>query len=778
MAAQGKKPKIKKKLLYRMKIKLIIGCAFILIGFIAILCKLVYIKNVKGETYKEMVLAQQRYDSIEIPYRRGDILDRNGTPLATSVKVYNLIMEPAIILQEGDKEFKDENDNVRSYRDVTLDALRTYFSLSDEEIQTALADEKSLYKVMRKKLTYDEVAPFNEYLTTKSGTHVTGVWLEDEYQRTYPYNTLACQVLGFTASGNVGNSGLEQYYNEELNGVNGRQYGYLTSDQTLQRTTRNPENGYSIITSLDANIQIICEEEIAKFMSQTGAKNVSVLAMDPNNGEILAIANSYTFDCNHPYNDSTIEYQFAKGDGSYSYERTELIYPGQTEEQASTEEGQPEDGNTESTASEQPDGTESANNGDNADNPDESGTEDTTEAPEPQTVTTMLTAPTGAELVAQLTDEEKIEALNKVWRNYVISDTFEPGSTFKPFTVAAGLEENIIHDGDTFYCGGNLVVVEGQKPVGCHKLSGHGILTVEEAIMQSCNVSLMQIVQSEGSSVFYRYEKAFGFGSKTYVDLPGEANTSGLFYSEDNLNPMELATSSFGQGQNVSMIQLGSAFCSVINGGAYYEPHIMRQVVNENGSVITDNGGTVLRRTISEDTSRLLRRYMYNTVEAGTGKKARIEGYTIGGKTGTAEKVPRGNNNYVISFIGFAPVEKPQIVIYVTVDEPKVADQANSGVASLIAHDIFERVLPYMNIFQSGTTVDDGSPAIDELAVPVEADENATTAAPGEAGSTEEGNPEEGNTAEPAGSPEDGSTSEPAVTPEDGGTTEQAASQE
>ena len=245
----------------------------------------------------------------------------------------------------------------------------------------------------------------------------------------------------------------------------------------------------------------------------------------------------------------------------------------------------------------------------------------------------------------------------------------------------------------------------------------------------------MQIVQAEGASCFYKYEKAFGFGNKTYVDLPGEANTSALVYKEEGLNPMELATSSFGQGQNVSMIQLATAFCSIVNGGDYYEPHIMKQIVNENGSVIVDNDATILRRTVSEETSSLLREYMYQTVEAGTGKKARIEGYTIGGKTGTAEKQPRGNDNYIISFIGFAPVEKPQIVLYVTVDEPNVGDQANSGVASVIAHDIFERVLPYLNIFQSGTTVDDGSPAEDELAVPVEVDPNSTTEAP----ATEEG---------------------------------------
>lgn len=735
MAAQGKKRKVKKKFLHRMKIKLTVGCGIILAGFIVVLCRLVFLENTKGEEYAETVLSQQRYDSISIPYRRGDILDRNGMALATSEKVYNLIIEPAIILQEGEKTFKDENDNIRTYQEVTVEALKTYFSLTDEEIQEALADEGSFYKIMKKKLSYEEVEPFNEYLTTKSGAYVTGVWLEDEYQRYYPYENLACQVIGFTASGNVGNSGLEQYYNEELNGIEGRQYGYLTSDQTLQRTTRDPENGYSIVTTLDTNIQMICEEEIAAFMAETGAKNVSVLAMDPNSGEIFALANSYKFNCNNPYDTSAIYYQFAKPDGTYSYERTETVSP-------------PAGQNTESTEGEATEGS----------------TEENTEAvtEEPQTVTTVLTGDSGEELVAQLKEEEILEALNKVWRNYVISDTFEPGSTFKPFTVAAGLEEDVIHDGDTFDCGGSYTVIEGEKAVGCHLTSGHGTITVKEAIMQSCNVSLMKIAQAEGAATFYKYEKAFGFGSKTYVDLPGEANTSALVYTEEGLHPMELATSSFGQGQNVSMIQLATAFCSLVNGGDYYEPHIMKQIVNEDGSVITDNDGIILRRTISEETSSLLRDYMYQTVEAGTGKRVRIEGYTIGGKTGTAEKQPRGNDNYVISFIGFAPVEKPQIVLYVTVDEPNVADQANSGVSSVIAHNIFERVLPYMNIFQSGTTVDDGSPMVDEIATPVEVDPNSTTEAPSAEGT--DASTESGTEATTEGSTE-GSTEAPPETP-------------
>ncbi len=701
MAGQGKKRKVKKKFLHRMKIKLTVMCAVVLVGFIVVLSRLVYIEQVKGADYEKRVLSQQRYDSLTIPYRRGDILDRNGLELATSTKVYNLIIEPKIIISEGDKKAKTEAGDETTKKALIIAALKNYFGLTDEEINAALADEKSLYKVMAKKLPYETIQPFNEYLKTKEGAQIVGIWLEDEYQRYYPYSTLACQTLGFTASGNAGISGLEQFYNEDLNGVEGRQYGYLTSDQTLQRTTKEPINGYSVVTTLDTNIQLIIEKKIAEFMTTTGAKNVSVLAMDPNNGEILAMANSYTFDCNQPYNEEHIYYQFENGAGGYSYERIVAA-------------------------------------------PSDVPTEEGAAPPEP--VTTVLSAPTGAELVAQLTEEERLDALNKVWRNYIVSDSFEPGSTFKPFTVAAGLEEDIIHDGERYQCDGHYTVVEGLKPVNCHLLSGHGEVTVEGAIMQSCNCALMQIVQKEGASVFYKYETMFGFGGKTYVDLPGEVNTTaaGLFFTEDKLNPMELATSSFGQGQNITMIQLSSAFCSLINGGNYYAPHVMKQLVNENGDVITNHEPTIVRRTISEQTSSLLKDYMYHTVESGTGKRVRIDGYTIGGKTGTAEKLPRGNEKYVISFIGFAPVEKPKIVLYVVVDEPKEADQSHSGASSLLAHDIFAEVLPYMNVFQSNTSVDDGSPVVDENATPVQSSEDPE-------GGTESGTQEPGTEAGAAG---------------------------
>lgn len=718
MAGQ-KKRKVRKKFLHRMKIKLTGVFAIVLVGFIVVLCRLVYIEQVKGEEYEMRILSQQRYDSITIPYRRGDILDRNGTELATSTKVYNLIIEPKIILAEGSKEIELENGEKTTKQELVISALKTYFGLTDEEIHAALEDKDSLYKIMARKLSYDVVAPYNEYLETKNGRYMVGVWLEDEYQRYYPYSTLACQVLGFTASGNVGNSGIELYYNDELNGIEGRQYGYLTNDQTLQRTIREPQNGYSVVTTLDTNIQMIVEQQIAEFMAETGALNVSVLAMDPNNGEILAMANSYTFDCNQPYNKECFYYQFANPDGSYSF--TRMVQP--------TVETPPE------------------GNGENAEG-----------EPQPaEPIPTVISAPSGEELVNQMSDEEQLDALNKLWRNYIISDSFEPGSTFKPFTIAAGLEEDVIHDGDSFTCDGHYTVIEDERPVNCHLLSGHGTVTVEGAIMQSCNCALMQIVQKEGATVFYKYEKAFGFGARTYVDLPGEVNTAGLFYTEEGLNPMELATTSFGQGQNVSMIQLCTGFCSLINGGNYYQPHIMKQIINENGDVITSYEPTVVRRTISEETSGLLKEYLYQAVENGTGKRVRLEGYSIGGKTGTAEKLPRGNEKYVISFIGFAPVEKPKIVLYVVVDEPKEADQSHSGASSLLAHDIFQEVLPYMNVFQSNTSVDDGSPIVDEAATPVQGGTEPESGTSEENGTSENGTPNEMEPGNGEETPEDNS---------------------
>ncbi|MCI5804812.1 MAG: penicillin-binding protein 2 [Clostridium sp.] len=618
--------KKRKRFLGRMQMKLFWITVVLSIAFLALVIRIWYINKKDGKRYEKIVLAQQSYDSIEIPYRRGDILDRNGTQLATSEKVYNLIIEPKNILQD---------DKVKK---ATISALTKYFDITEQEIDDALSDKSSLYKKMLKKLSYDQVKPFNEFIATKDGKNVKGVWFEDEYQRYYPYGSLACHAIGFTVSGNVGQGGVEGYYSDELNGTDGREYGYLTQDMTLERTTKPPVNGYNIISTIDANAQSIVEKKINAFMTETGAKNVSALVMDPNSGEILAMANSNSFDLNEPYEDSAIAYQFNSEDGDVSSQ------------------------------------------------------------------------------IKALSEDERLDCLNKAWRNFIISDGFEPGSTYKTFTISGAIEDGALKGDETFFCGGNLKVAD--TTINCHNHSGHGQVNIEQSLMQSCNVALMQIAETEGRKTFAKYQEVFGFGKATHVDLAGEA--AGIVYPEEKLNPVELATSSFGQGLTVTMMQIGTAFCSVINGGNYYEPHMVKQIVDENGGIINNIEPTILRKTISSETSEFMRNALFEVVSNGTARKAQVAGYTIGGKTGTAEKLPRGNGKYLLSFIGFAPVENPQVVVYVTVDEPNVEDQASSGLGTIIAQSILQELLPYMNIYQSDSeNKSEGADVGDQVATPI-----------------------------------------------------------
>lgn len=653
----------KKRFLQRMKVKLLVVAAFLLVGFLVLVGRMIYINAKDGKRYEKIVLAQQSYDSIEIPYRRGDILDRNGTQLATSEKVYNLIIEPKNILQ---------SDEVK---EATIDALTKYFNLKKKDIEEALENDTSLYKKMLKKLPYEKVQPFNEFIATKEGKNVKGVWLEEEYERYYPYGSLACHALGFTVSGNVGQGGIEGYYSEELNGVNGREYGYLTQELTLERTTKAPVNGYNIVSTIDANAQNIVEKKINAFMSETGARNVSVLVMDPNSGEILAMANSNSYDLNEAYEDSAIEYMFEAKNIDY------LLTDSEVKKYFAVE-------------------------------------EDETLSPEKTTLKAMLENKeiAASEKLKNLPEDFRLICLNKAWRNYIISDGFEPGSTYKTFTIAGALEDSVLLGDETFYCEGSYDVEDWT--INCHNHEGHGTLTIGESLMYSCNVALMRIALDEGRSTFSKYQDVFGFGKSTGIDLIGEA--SGLIYEESKLNNVELATSSFGQGLTVTMMQIGAAFCSVVNGGNYYEPHMVKQILDENGGTINNIEPTVFRKTISSETSAMLRDALFDVVDSGTAQKAKVEGYTIGGKTGTAEKLPRGNNKYLLSFIGFAPVENPEVVVYVTVDEPNVADQANSGLGTIIAQSIFEELLPYMNIYQSEEKQSVGNPEVgDQTVTPV-----------------------------------------------------------
>lgn len=690
-----------KNFLRRMKQRLVIIFGIALLFFVVLIGRVIYISLAKGQEYQEEVLDQKTYDSLDIPFERGDIVDRNGNILATSEKVYNLILEPKNILRT-DKG-----------KEATKAALIKYFGMEDAKFDECMQNTDSFYKVAMKGLEYADVKAFQEYCDTRDGADVVGVRFEEEYKRKYPNGSLACHLLGYTVSGNVGQGGIEGYYNSYLNGVNGKTYGYLTNDNTVESVTVPAQNGYTVVSTIDLNIQKIIEDNIKEYMQTTGAKKIGVIAMDPDTAEILGMSTSYGYDPNEPMNTDAL--------------RNMEVTVTESTEEPSTEEDSSEKGSSEDTI--------------------EATTE---EQKDPEKIKYDFSSMTDDEFqkaIDGLTSDQTYEALDAVWRNYCISDILEPGSTFKPFTIAGALEDGVVKDGDTFFCKGYEIVAEGTSPIYCHNRSGDGTLTLKQALEQSCNVALMQIAKSEGRETFSKYQDIFNFGNQTGIDLSGEG--SGLVYDEEGLNPVELATSSFGQGINVTMIQMAAAFCSLINGGNYYTPHTVRQILDENGSIIENNEPELVRKTISKTTSDLMKQYMAGVVTEGTGSRAAVDGYTIGGKTGTAEKIPRNQGNYVLSFIGFSPVENPQIMLYVAVDEPNVESQSTSGAGALLFHAIMEDLLPYMNVYQSSDEDVTYNGKDEPISSPFEGNvEDSTGEETTEEGSTAEGD----TTAEDTGS--------------------------
>ncbi len=647
----------------RMQKKLAALFFLILLAFALLNVKLYAINRDNGERYKKQVLSQQEYDSIVLPAKRGEIVDSNGTKIAASQKVYNVVIDSKTLNSENGK-----------YLEPTISALygtNISFNYSQSELRSYITENpSSQYRIIAKKQEYDAVSSLMETLNNPSEyPDVKGVWLEDTYQREYPYHSLACDVIGFVQGDNEGAYGLEEYYNTTLNGINGREYGYLNDDENLERTIKPAEDGKTLVTSLDVNIQSIVEKHILAFNEEhkneyhegNGSKNTGVIIMNPNTGEVIAMASYPVFDLNDPRN------------------TTELVI---------------EDPNT--------------NNDNNT------GTADTTEAGAVDTADTTETANTGAETVsdnsvsdntAPVQSEEdayekaKMEALNALWKNYCINSTYEPGSTIKPFTMAAGLEEGILTGNESYVCNGVMEV--GGHEIHCSNRLGHGELTFSGALENSCNVAFMKMGSVIGRSVFMKYNRIYNFGLKTNVDLTGEAMTNTLVFDENVMTPTDLAIGSFGQGFNTTMIQMISGFCSLINGGYYYQPHVVTKILDADGATVKVVEPRVLKQTISAETSDEIKQLCINVVSQGTGKSARPAGYMIGGKTGTAETLPRKNGNYVVSFMGFAPAENPQLVIYTVIDQPNVEIQATAKYATVLTKDILTEVLPYMNVFQT-----------------------------------------------------------------------------
>ena len=667
-----KKRKVPRRLTTEMRGKLIIVFLVIIFLFLLLVGHLIYWTVKKGDQYKTIVLGQQNHASSIIAYERGKIFDRNGNILATNEKIYTLILEPKNILD------KNKNKNNNETFEATVDALCKYFDFDEKDLKkTIQGSPDSYYVVYKKNLTYDDVEAFKEFLAKadlswdentparekaeiEEARKITGVMFEEGYKRVYPYDSLACRVLGFTSSGNKGNWGIEQYYDDTLNGTNGRSYYYFNQELTQEQTVKEAENGNSVVSTIDMQIQQIIEEKIAEFDKEIGSKMTSVLVMNPQNGEILGMASSNPYNLNDPMDESQLLKLFSQSEIDEMKTYTEKLEVEKKEEDTSTETGV--DFSKKETTEEETSTEEG---------------EETTEAEEEEDKKTIY------------------DGFYELWRNSIISDTYEPGSTYKPFTVSAGLENGTLTGEEAYYCTGSLTV--GKRNIGCSHV--HENINLKNAVAKSCNVAMMNIAFNEGAESFYQYQNLFGFGRKTGIDLPGEADTSSLVYNATTCeNSATLATNAFGQNFNCTMIQMASGFASLINGGYYYKPRVVKQVQNDSGDVVEEIGAEVLRETISEETSETIRSYLEETVKSGTGTKAQIPGYSIGGKTGTAEKIPRNKEDYYISFMGFAPLDNPQLLIYVTIDEPNVDNQANAALAVSLEKECMEEILKICGI--------------------------------------------------------------------------------
>ncbi len=646
---------------------------------VALTIRVVYINVANGKEYSEAVVLQMDYNSTDIPYERGEILDRNGNVLANSEKTYSLILEPVnILITEKGKA-------------ATRAAVLEYFDVSGDDFDKHIANEDSYYEVVLKDLPYTKVKAFEDYCKNDEGADVIGVRFETVYKRNYPNGSLACHLLGYTASGNVGQGGIEGYYNDYLNGVDGKTYRYMSGSGGVDSETVAAQNGETVVSTIDMNIQKIIEDNITEYMQNTGAKQIGIIAMDPNNGEILGMASSRTYDPNDPMNTQALRNMTVTV-------TQEVEIEGADENADSLISVESAKKNTTAT-------TESSEDGTTTESSTESSTEATIEqkknvkTEEVEYDFSKMSDEEFQSTIDGFTSDQLYEALNYVWQNYCISDVFEPGSTYKAFTIAGAMEDGVISDGDEFLCDGSQVVVEGESPIYCSYRAGHGMVDVKRALAVSCNDALMQIADKEGPETFDKYQMIFNIGSKTGIDLEGE--TTGIKYDVENLNPTELATSSFGQGVTTSMIQMAAGFCSVINGGNYYVPHVVKRLLDSDGNVVENMDPVLVRKTISKEVSDYMKTYLQAVVEEGTGYAAGIEGYTIGGKTGTAEKLPRGNGKYVLSFIGFTPVENPQIMLYVVVDEPHVEDQSGSGAGAKLFNQVMQDLLPYLNVYST-----------------------------------------------------------------------------
>ena len=578
-------------------------CAAICLCMAGLAGRLFFLMLYKADYYSQMAEELHRRErSIKAP--RGRILDRNGTVIAdnrtvcTISVIHNQVKDPETVIRVLSEELGLPEAEVRK---------KTEKRSSREVIQSNV--EKTRGDAIR-------------------AMRLEGVKVDEDYKRYYPYGRLASKVLGFTGGDNQGIIGLEVQYEKYLKGTDGK---ILTLTDAAGIELENeaedriePEAGRDLQASLDVNIQMYAEQAAYQTMQKKNANRVSIIVMNPKNGEIYAMVNAPEFSLNEPF---------------------ELVTDGKNEDSETEEDISWKDEVQSHAASAQ----------------------------------------------------NKQALLNQMWRNPCLNDTYEPGSTFKIVTAAAGLEAGVVNLTDQFSCPG-FRIVEDRK-IRCHKVGGHGGETFLQGMMNSCNPVLIDVGQRLGPERYYQYFKQFGLLGKTGIDLPGEAGT--IMHQPDQIGPVELATVSFGQSFQITPIQLITTASSLINGGTRITPHIGIRAVRADGQAVHVFAYPKEERILSEQTSETLRYILEQVVAEGSGKNARIEGYRIGGKTATSEKLPRSRKKYISSFLGFAPADDPQVIALITIDEPEGIYYGGT-IAAPVIRDLFEVILPYLGVEKRG----------------------------------------------------------------------------
>ena len=561
--------------------KLTLLCFLLLAAMMGLMVRLGYLMLCCSEHYSQMAEDLHERERT-IKAARGRILDAKGVVIATNRTVctisviYNQVKDREQVIQVLCRELDMEEEGVRKK-----------------------VEKRSSREIIRTNVDKETGDRIRDY-------HLAGVKVDEDYKRYYPFDSLASKVLGFTGGDNQGIVGLEVIYENYLKGINGM---ILTTADAAGVEVENtfedrvePIAGNDLYISLDVNIQQYAEQAAYETLEKKGAKRVSVIVMNPQNGEIIAMVNVPEFNLNEPF---TLNREVPPG----------------------------------------------------------------------------------------ISAKEKQELLNQMWRNPSINDTYEPGSTFKIITAAAGLEAGVVKLEDTFSCPG-FRIVEDRK-IRCHKVGGHGGETFLQGVMNSCNPVFIDVGQRLGVDSYYHYFEQFGLKKKTGIDLPGEAGT--IMHKKENMGLVELATVSFGQSFQITPIQLITTAASIVNGGRRVTPHFGVRVVNSEGTSIHRFSYPPGERILSEETSATMRHVLEQVVAEGSGKRAALAGFRIGGKTATSEKLPRSLKKYISSFVGFAPADNPQVIALITIDEPQGIYYGGTIAAPVIA-DIFKNILPYLEI--------------------------------------------------------------------------------